>query len=787
MVTNNTNDITFYCGDLMTQSRFGLIAARSLIMLSTCAAPALAQTEEPAAEEIVVTARKRAEQAVDVPVSLSVYDQQTLRRTGADDFADIADAVPGVSFATVGVGASRVFIRGIGQVTTGQSPTTAFYLDDILLNQPRSAFGSAQPDPLLADIARVEVLRGPQGALFGASALGGAVRLIGNRPDPNAGTLDVNAALGFRRDGGAEHVVSAAANLPLITDRLALRMVGVARGDGGWIDDLRPAVADIRENLGSNRIVRDVNRTSNVGGRMALAYTPDAATRVQVTGLYQQSRADGLVRPEVDPSFGLKSRLVGRFQSTFARDDFTALSLVVDRQVDALGGFSLTSATTYSERDFAFDFDNTPFGNGGINEAFPRPAPFQAFRIRARFAQETGYRWATQELRAATTRTGPFSLVAGLYLADARQANGVTRQVSQDFGAGVPAILDATVSRFRQGEYAAFGEAGYEVLEGFTLNAGGRLYHYRQRESATLFGRGGPAANPDAVGVDGRLKETGFSPRAVASYRPRRDVTLYASYAEGFRTGGVNAPIPDDVCPASVRQERGIDQSPEPFDSDKVRTYEVGAKAALFGGKVTAEAAAYDNDWVNYQQSVQRDCGPLGSVATFTANAGRVRSRGFEAEVGLRPLAGLALRAGAAHTDVRFREDVPVICISAGDRLTDVPRWTYSGSVDYEAPLGRDLRLVFHADARRVGSSISGFGEGALVLRPAYTLVGASAGFASERFEAALFVRNLTDETPIYAWEFATSPDVGGSPDFLNAVVGEPRTIGVRLTARLGR
>ena len=758
-----------------------------MLALTIWSVPAFAQTEQVDAGDVVVTARKRAEQAVDVPVSLGVYDQETLRRLGADDFADIADAVPGVAFATVGVGASRVFIRGIGQVTTGQSPTTAFYLDEILLNQPRSAFGSAQPDPLLADIARVEVLRGPQGALFGASALGGAVRLITNRPDPATHTLDLNAALGFRRDGGAEHVVSGAANLPLVADRLALRAVGFVRGDEGWIDDLRPAVADIRENVGTNRIVQDVNRTSNLGGRLTLGFTPDADTRIQLTGLYQQSRADGTARPEVDPSFGLKRRLVGRFQPTAARDELTAFSLVLERQLDTLGGLSLTSATAYTKRDFAFDFDNTPFGNGGINDDFPRPAPFEAFRIRARFAQATDYRWVTQELRAATTGDGPFSLTTGLYFADARQSNDVTRAVAQDFGAGAPALLDATIGRFRQREYAAFGEAGYQVLQGVTVSAGGRLYHYNQHETATLFGRGGPAANPGAVGVSGRLKETGFSPRAVLSWQPKEDVTLYTSYAEGFRTGGVNAPIPDDVCPASVREARGIDQSPEPFDSDKVRTYEVGAKAALFGGVVTAGAAVYHNDWADYQQSVQQDCGPLGSVATFTANAGRVRSRGFEAELALRPMRGLALSAGLAHTNARFREDVPVVGFSAGDRLTDVPRWTLSGAADYEAPLGRDLRLVLHADARRVGSSITGFGEGELIERPAYTLVGASAGVADGRFEAALFVRNLTDETPVYAWEFATSPDVGGSPDFLNAVVGEPRTIGIRLTARFGR
>ena len=767
-----------------------LLASVAAPCLLLFADPALAQTREPQAApdaDIVVTARKRAENAVDVPISLGLYDGNTLRRLGATDFADIADAVPGAAFATVGVGASRVFIRGTGQVTTGQSPTTAFYLDEILLNQPRTTFGSAQPDPLLADIARVEVLRGPQGALFGASALGGAIRLITNRPDPTANTLDLDMRLGFRNGGGAETLVTGAANLPIVTDKLALRVVGVARYDQGWIDDLRPAVADIRENASTDRVVRDVNRTSTSGGRAALAYTPDADTRVQLTGLYQRSRADGIARPEVDPSFGLNRRIVGRFQPTFADDRFTAISLVVERRVDVLGGLALTSATVFDKRDFAFDFDNTPFGNGGINEDYPRPAPFQAYRIRALFEQETDYRWLTQELRASTTSDGPLSLTAGLYFADARQSSNVTRRVAQDYGAGAPGVLDQTAGRFRQREYAAFGELGYKVLPRVTLSAGGRLYHYDQRESSTLYGRGGQAANPNAPGATDRLRETGFSPRAVASYQPRRDVTLYASYAEGFRTGGINAPIPDDVCPASVRAERGIDQNPAPFGSDRVKTYEVGAKARSHDGAFTVEASAYNNDWTDYQQSVQQDCGPLGSVATYSANAGRVRSRGFEAELGLRPVRHLSLRAGLGFTDATFRRDVPVIGFKAGDRLTDIPRWTYSGSADYDVPIGGDLGVVFHADARRVGSSITGFGEGELVERPAYTLVNASAGLTGPRWELSLFVQNLTNTTPVYAWEFSTSPAVGGSADFLNAVVGEPRTIGVRLTTRLRR
>lgn len=132
----------------------------------------------------------------------------------------------------------------------------------------------------------------------------------------------------------------------------------------------------------------------------------------------------------------------------------------------------------------------------------------------------------------------------------------------------------------------------------------------------------------------------------------------------------------------------------------------------------------------------------------------------------MRPVRHLSVRAGLGFTDATFRRDVPVIGSKAGDRLTDMPRWTYSGSADYEVPVGGDLGVVLHADARRVGSSITGFGEGELVERPAYMLVNASAGLAGSRWELSVFVQNLTDTTPVYAWKFSTSPRSGARPTF---------------------
>ena len=210
--------------------------------------------------EVVVTALKRRQPLQDAPASVSVLPEELLHRLNATDFSRIADAVPGVAFATTGPGNSQYIIRGIGGVGFVQSPTTGVYLDETPL-QTRTLRGFSQPDPQLFDVSRVEVLRGPQGVLFGSSSMGGLVRIVSNQPDTSRVAARAEGSVATVRDGGVSWDAKGMLNLPIIADTLALRLSGSVVRQGGWVDDLRPTTGNLTENQGTSRVRKDVNWT----------------------------------------------------------------------------------------------------------------------------------------------------------------------------------------------------------------------------------------------------------------------------------------------------------------------------------------------------------------------------------------------------------------------------------------------------------------------------------------------------------------------------------------------
>ncbi|MEG8019531.1 TonB-dependent receptor plug domain-containing protein [Sphingomonas sp. LR55] len=220
--------------------------------------------------DIIVTALKRSQALQDVPASVTTLSADLLRHLNAQDFSRVADSVPGVAFATTGPGNSQYIIRGIGGVGFVQSPTTGVYLDETPL-QTRALRGFSQPDPQLFDVARVEVLRGPQGVLFGSSNMGGLVRIITNQPDESKVAATGQASVASVTDGGTSWNTKAMLNLPIVADTLALRVSGGIDRQGGWIDDLRPTTGDLTENAGTSAVHKDVNwtRTSTIRGRSA--------------------------------------------------------------------------------------------------------------------------------------------------------------------------------------------------------------------------------------------------------------------------------------------------------------------------------------------------------------------------------------------------------------------------------------------------------------------------------------------------------------------------------------
>ena len=740
------------------------------------------------AGDIIVTALKRPQVLQDVPASVTTLSADLLRHLDARDFSRIADSVPGVAFATTGLGNSQYIFRGIGGGGFVQSPTTGVYLDEAPL-QTRALRGFSQPDPQLFDVARVEVLRGPQGVLFGSSTMGGLVRIVTNQPDASKIAALGQASVSTVTDGGTSWDAKAMLNLPIVADTLALRISGGFVRQGGWIDDLRPTTGNLTESAGTSAVRKDVNWTRTGTVRAALRWNATPALTITPSIVWQDgySNAD---RPHSDVTFGKRARLKARYADTFAKDEFIIGSLLVENRFDALGGFTLSSNSSNLDRRNRLSFDVTAFdspivedivGPGPGGKLFPTPL--------VDFGRTRQF---TQEVRAVSNGTGPLQYVVGAFYRDLHQDSGRTITVADLFGvaaplplgASNPAVIQDSTVRFRESEIAAFGELTYAVLPKVKVAAGARVFSYRQREASRRYGIGGVAGGDLAYDYDERNRERGVTPRFTLSYEPSRAATIYASYSQGFRTGGVNAPVTDDICSAAERRAAGIPDVPPPYDSDRTDNYEVGAKTSLWGGRLRINAAAYAIDWKDYQQAFQTACGiNKATTISFTVNAGRVRSRGGELEVSVSPVRGLDLHAGGSFTGATYRNAVPNLLLPAGSRVLDVPRWTWNARGNYDVALTEDLRGNMFAAVRHVGSTDSGFGEGEVLSRPAYTLVDVSAGMRMRGgLEIDLFVTNLFDVVPVFGQEFTTSPGNTTATSYFSYLVGPPRTVGIRLT-----
>ena len=754
---------------------------------------ALSQADDtkPATGDIIVTALKRPQALQEVPASVTTLSADLLNGLNAQDFSQVADSVPGVAFATTGLGNSQYIIRGIGGVGFVQSPTTGVYLDETPL-QTRALRGFSQPDPQLFDVARVEVLRGPQGVLFGSSTMGGLVRIVTNQPDASKIAALSQASVSTVTDGGTSWDAKAMLNVPIIADTLALRVSGGIVRQGGWIDDLRPTTGDLTENAGTSAVRKDVNsaHTGTVRGALRWNATPNLTITPSLIWQDGYSNAD---RPHSDVTFGKRARLKARYEDTFAKDRFAIGSLLIENRFDALGGFTLSSNSSYLHRRDRLLFDVTAFdspivedivGPGPGGKLFPTPL--------VDFGRTRQF---TQEVRAVSDGRGRLQYVLGAFYRDLHQDSGRTITVPDLFGvtaplplgANSPAVIQDTTVRFREREIAAFGELTYAVVPKVKVAAGARVFAYQQREASRRYGIGGVPGGDLAYDYDERNRERGVTPRFTLSYEPSRAATIYASYSQGFRTGGVNAPITDDICSPAERRAAGIPDVPPPYDGDRTDNYELGAKTRLWGGRLRINAAAYMIDWKDYQQAFQTACGINNATTiSFTVNAGRVRSRGAELELSVSPIQGLDLHAGGSYTDATYRNDVPNLLLPAGSRVLDVPRWLWNVRAEYAAALTDGLTGNLFAAAHHVGASNSGFGEGEVLPRAAYTLVDASAGVRMrDGLGIDLFVTNLFDVVPVFGQEFTTSPGNTTATSYFSYLVGPPRTAGIRLTKAL--
>lgn len=771
----------------MQTSRSKAAFARNTRMLllasaiGTFAMPAVAQEAAPqAAEEevagaqgtdtadIVVTATKRATNLQDTPISISAVTGQALANSGVQSIADMSASVPSLNFVDAGPSQRRVVIRGIQAVG---EPTVGVYYDETpvtgAIGSTNDA-GGTTPELKLFDVERVEVLRGPQGTLYGSGSMGGTLRIIYEKPSfETIGKADVT--LSSTDDGGINYDLNGLINTPIVDDKIAFRAVGFYRSRNGYIDNVA---------LG----IENINDEETYGGRALLRFTPTETLTIDAAAYINRSRTD---TPSWNPNLGkYNTDLLARQPIT---DDLDLYSLtgVLD-----LGGVEATAIVSYMTRDLTSTSDvsrfirtnRTPARCSALVNGPPVggvTAPCSPTQLTNFFALVDGQsnsvlfpqqdmNTLTSEFRLSSTGANTLNWTVGAYYSR-RHSNVENPQVNADPVTGeiIYPLQTATV-RFiddRLTQLAAFGELSWDVTDKLNLTVGARYFDYKKDIlGETTMGSilvGARVTPPTAV----NSKENGTVLKFNGSYDISDDVMIYAEAAQGFRPGGAN-------------QVLGLDAALTPYQSDSLWNYEVGIKTASFDRRLLVNLDVFQIDWTDMQVTGRT---PNGAFSYIT-NAGAAKVKGVEFELTARPVRGLSLQANASYIDAKLTQNQANANLNApglkGDRIPFVAKFSGGASAQYSWPVSPSLSGLLRLDASHVGSSYSDFRPAATFTRKieSYELVNVRAGIegAEGEWGAYLFVSNLLNDTAITRAS-SSAIQVGQTA----VTSAPPRTVGV--------
>lgn len=740
---------------------------------------------EPAAvlDEIIVTATRRTESVRDVPYNIQAISSHTLQVIGAQEQRDFARMIPGLSMIDRGPGRGVEFVlRGL---TTGSNigalhQTTTTYVDDTQVDLHYSLL-----DLKLLDFDRIEVLRGPQGTLYGGGAIGGTIRYISTKPDLVETDARVTASMSATEGGGTNHDVAGMLNLPLIEDKLALRANLGYFDNAGYIENVR---------LGTD----DINWDRTVSGRVALLARPVDAFQLELTHYYQ--------RGNYGASSEAYEMLGGHRMDKYApagerqrRAGLTSLSLSYD-----FGWSQLTSSSSYvSERGRTYD-DATYRIRDQIFGSFLPPELLPEFTVTG----DTRNRGRTfsQELRLVSQETQRWDWLAGLYWYDGKTVEAAQERVPipfpgqsdfEEFVVGAPINddkeytfgADPTITQ----QWAVFGEIGLKLTPELRVSLGARHFDYRLRQTFytidQYFGRDARDAQglarttplPEEFSY-GRADADGQIYRFNASYDLTADDLIYMTIAEGYRPGGYNLVAPNTGVPLDKRA----------YDPDSIVSYEIGGKLTLLDRRVYLSTAVYYIDWSDIQTFVPTDIG-----FSFFGNAGKASARGFELELQSRGLLldDLSLAIGYSYTGVELEEPIVDLGLK-GDSAPNVPKHSGSFMVDYELigsgawHAGLNLTTTYTGDSHAgIGPFIPELGgtltPNVLYLeQKGYWLTNLSVRFGMNAWSARLFVDNAFDKSvALYRDMIDVNTPYRGP--FVARGVNQPRTVGLQLTWNL--
>lgn len=709
-------------------------------------------------EEVVVTATKRGEVALqDVAASVQAIDGDLLRRTGADGLEDYMKLVPGLVPVSSGTGQSQIVLRGVNSARIAHAQpqaqgTVAVYINEI----PVTSTGF-NPDLNLFDLARVEVLRGPQGTLYGASSMAGAIRLITNQPTPERLEGKISFGGGGTQDGDPEYGLKGLINVPL-GERVAVRAVAYGTHAGGFID-----------NMAAGHAEDNYNAEDTVGGRVSLGYSGERLSLVG-TVMYNKLEADGrpdeyvrATRPTLLANLTDERQTI-RFVDDPFEDELAIYNLTADYDFAPV---HLTSSTTFADRNFHNTLDDT-FRIVTLLPVSLAQVPYVAF------FNDTDTQSLVHETRLSSKTTGPLRWVAGVYYQDedksfdqSTDAPGFDAAVglrgippSSVFGASKPNQVLEAFKDIGTKQKAAFGEVSYDITKQLELTVGLRWFDYEVDVDLRAAG----IANRGATRVVDTLKEDGVNKKAKLTYRITDDKLVYLDYAEGFRMGGVGDFIP--TGPGGLCAGQQVDAS---YKSDDLSSIELGAKTSWMDNRLVANAAVYRINWKDIQSTRFLTCG-----FQFVTNAGRMVNTGLELEFAYQLAEGLTARFGGSYVDTDVKEAVPGFN-QEGDEAPYVPNLSVATSLEYGANMFAGFGFV-RGDFNYVGGSRSEFSRTSVEVPP-YSILDLTLGYEWNDWEMSFYTKNLFDRRVVTN----VDPDRNQPPQYS---LGRPRTLGVAVTRK---
>lgn len=750
------------------------------------AAPAAAQNQpqtQPAtttaaaddqSNDIVVTAQKRSERLIDVPLSISVVSAEVISKRGLVSSEDYLRGLPGVNQGAEQYG-QAIVIRGIESSPSFENAnsgtTVATYFGETSTSSSGGLAGASNIDIKLVDIERVEVLRGPQGTAFGNASLGGAVRTIPVAPDASAVAGMVGGGVSTTEGtGSTNYQLRGMINIPLVTDKVAVRAVAYDFMDSGFYRERAGSNAAFKAGLASFGIDGQAVDEDHIGeqrvtgGRVALLVQPSDAVKLTATFLRQVTNIDG---------FGVAS--TGKFdQATLIvapeHQRRGQLFGVGDNRIN-LGNVALNVDTgvgelvaTYSHIESGSDWARS------VTAELPLPI---SGRGSGDHKEDSG------ELRFASDLGGPIDFLVGVYaerLRDDRSVNYIwtgTDAAQNFFGAR---DLGTSLDDRKLTQKAAFGEVTWKVTPKLSVTGGVRAYDYKRTNaldtSGALFGVSSSTLRQNASG-------TSF--KGNVSYKPNSDSLLYASFSQGFRLGTPQPGLPAGLCDGngdgivdgtsiSLAQTRSV-------RSDRVNNYEIGGKFAFADRRGSVSGAVFRIDWnglpvLSFPPSSNATC----RGQTYIANAGTARAQGVELEANFALTDAFRINVGGSYIDSKLRNDASAIGAVRGDRTPGAPVWNGSVGLQHDFAIG-DTKGFVRADAVYVGPFYGDFAETANTRSGDYIKGDVTARVSFAKLDLDLFVRNVTNSG---GFSFRGVADYGP----LYGYRLRPRTIGVQAQYR---